>query len=308
MNSFTLPIERKRPYNEAMKLEPSPSSNAFADGKDSLSLPRELTEKFGPLHCKLCNTTASSTVSAKIHYAGKPHRKNIRRFLEDWCRRTGEPMPKLSKPEEVELRQDVTFCKVCNLVLTSVSNAQEHYAGKNHLKTVRRNLLNNETTPKKIPTTAVDPTGRFGIGTAFLKPEDRTKLEQKQQKTEEKQEKRDLWACELCNVRAHTKDQLQIHLEGSKHMKAVKRSQAPSIVPAPVNPSESILASVIRPADSCGTDYSMHRTPSGNYYCQCCNVTVNSPEQFGQHIDSKKHKFMYASTRKPMSKNDRLPS
>lgn len=49
-----------------------------------------------------------------------------------------------------QLKQDVTYCSVCNLALTSVSNAQEHYAGKNHMKALRRNYINNEATLKKI--------------------------------------------------------------------------------------------------------------------------------------------------------------
>ncbi|XP_075236150.1 zinc finger protein 346-like isoform X2 [Lycorma delicatula] len=254
-------MDRKRTYNESFKSEQSPSNNNSGGENKDNRLPRELTEKFGPLHCKLCNITASSTVSAKVHYAGKPHRKNMRKFLEDWSKRTGEPMPKLSKPEEVELKQDVTYCNVCNLVLTSVNNAQEHYAGKNHIKALRRGYLKNEKSKTGI-NVSNDPTGRFGIGMAFLKPEEKAQLQEKQ-KVEAKQEKKNMWVCELCNVRTHTEEQLMIHLGGSKHLKAVKRSQTPSVVPAPVNPSESILASVIRPVDSGGTDYSMHRTPSG---------------------------------------------
>ena len=31
------------------------------------------------------------------------------------------------------------------------------------------------------------------------------------------------------------------------------------------------------------TDYSAFRTPSGQYYCAACNLSLNSDSQFGQH-------------------------
>ena len=31
------------------------------------------------------------------------------------------------------------------------------------------------------------------------------------------------------------------------------------------------------------TDYSAFRTPSGQYYCPACNLSLNSDSQFGQH-------------------------
>ena len=39
-----------------------------------------------------------------------------------------------------------------------------------------------------------------------------------------------------------------------------------------------------------GKDLSIYRTPSGQYYCSACNLSLNSESQFTQHCDSKKHK------------------
>lgn len=47
------------------------------------------------------------------------------------------------------MTQDATFCNICNLAFTSISNAQEHYAGKNHKKALRRSYLDNESNVKK---------------------------------------------------------------------------------------------------------------------------------------------------------------
>ena len=45
------------------------------------------------------------------------------------------------------------------------------------------------------------------------------------------------------------------------------------------------------------TDYSAFRTPSGQYYCAACNLSLNSDSQFGQHQTSKKHKQREISQR-----------
>ncbi|XP_075236013.1 adenylyl cyclase-associated protein 1-like [Lycorma delicatula] len=224
-------MDRKRNYNELFKSEQRSSNNSSDGENENNNLPRELTEKFGALHCKLCNVTGSSTANAKIHYAGKLHRKNLEKFLEDWSERTGEPLPKLSKPEEVELKQGDTYCDVCKLVLTSVNNAEEHYAGKNHIKALRRGYQINEKSKTSI-NVSNNPTEKFGIGMTFLEPKEKAQLKEKQE-VEIKQEKENKWVCELCNVRTPTEEQLSIHLMGSKHLKAVKRSQTPYAIPAP---------------------------------------------------------------------------
>ena len=50
---------------------------------------------------------------------------------------------------------------------------------------------------------------------------------------------------------------------------------------------EDILTATsrIKPQGNLGkrTDYSAFRTPSGQYYCAACNLSLNSDSQFGQH-------------------------
>lgn len=45
-----------------------------------------------------------------------------------------------------------------------------------------------------------------------------------------------------------------------------------------------------------GKDLSIYRTPSGQYYCSACNLSLNSESQFTQHCDSKKHKRTLAGS------------
>ncbi|XP_022195308.2 zinc finger matrin-type protein 3 isoform X2 [Nilaparvata lugens] len=294
---------KKRTFDEA-NLDAKPSG----DDNSSDKLPKKLRDMFLPLTCKLCKVTATSNMMAKAHYTGKPHEKRVRQFLEKWSEETGNPMPKISKPE-TKLSQDASYCKTCDITLTSVSVAQQHYAGKNHYKAFTQGKKHKAQTVVEVND------GRFGIGKAFLPnvatesvhqlPSDDISIESpikhRMQPVESKssrlandiKKKLFSWSCDLCGVIAHSEDQLNMHLKGAKHLKAIKRSQTPSIIPAPANPSESILASVIHPEKNV-TDYSMFRTPSGQYYCQPCNVSVNSPEQMSQHVESKKHKFKYA--------------
>lgn len=39
------------------------------------------------------------------------------------------------------------------------------------------------------------------------------------------------------------------------------------------------------------------RTPSGQYYCPVCNISLNSEHQFGEHKQSKKHRIREGETR-----------
>ena len=68
----------------------------------------------------------------------------------------------------------------------------------------------------------------------------------------------------------------------------------------PSNPSPSSLSPPIT-AKRPKRDFSNFRTPSGNYYCSACNLTLNSDQQMAQHIDSKKHRTNYSSNKKAVN-------
>lgn len=71
-----------------------------------------------------------------------------------------------------------------------------------------------------------DPTGRFGIGVSFLDGASSVQSNIIAPVT-----KQDLY-CEICNVQATERNQLQEHLSGARHRKALK-AQSTSVVPAP---------------------------------------------------------------------------
>lgn len=90
-----------------------------------------------------------------MHYDSKNHDKKITTWLTEWSNRTGEPMPKRQKVIEKKKKwyvQNKTIliirlimqllegpagpnafhCDVCDLALTSLQHANQHYMGKRH--------------------------------------------------------------------------------------------------------------------------------------------------------------------------------
>ncbi|KDR11076.1 zinc finger protein 385C-like [Zootermopsis nevadensis] len=277
-------------------------------------LPKELTNKFGPLKCDLCKVSVNSTVQAKMHYTGKQHDKKVTHFLANWSRETGEPIPLRLKdgtsPKKALVDPHDLYCSVCDLALTSQQHAQQHYMGRNHQRALeghaplKAGYFNKETgrwqrspqSEKSDP--ATDP---FGLIDSLTDPPSA---------------KKGRFFCELCQVAATSQDQLDMHFNGAKHKKAEKAAggttpagmwKVPTTVAVPIPPpapTDSILASVIKTEDNTSRkagikDYSIYRTPSGQFYCQPCNLTLNSEAQFAQHCESKKHKFKLATVKKP---------
>lgn len=99
---------------------------------------------------------------------------------------------------------------------------------------------------------------------------------------------------------------MTIHLNGQKHKKKVQQLANDRIDGSPQglydfcklkksfilyfsgNPENNILSTLSSNVPS--DDLSVYRTPSGYYYCNPCNLTLNSEIQFNQHLGSKKHR------------------
>ncbi|XP_026481089.1 zinc finger protein 346-like [Ctenocephalides felis] len=335
--------------------------------------PKELSEKFQPLYCGLCEVRGSSNKSIFAHYNSKQHKKKVNRYLEEWSLKTGEPMPKKlcvnQNDDGVKLH-----CEACDLVLTSKQHAQQHYMGKQHQKVIAG---------KREPTgfghydkdgkwvrmeSAPDKTGRFGIGTGFL-PQNNpvtqpvavnhpvvapqiyhpgvtapmippvvtppeisvnslcataSKLLEKAEElntnrvstlqeiasetevepviiatpsasitelvAKEKKQKEELKVaeglfCHTCHITVTSAEQMKSHQSGVKHLKRLR--QTTKEITYEVLPG-SIPAKA--PAVDNTINVCMFRTPSGNYYCKPCDLTVDSEYQFRSHLTSKRHK------------------
>lgn len=108
--------------------------------------------------------------------------------------------------------------------------------------------------------------------------------------------------CSICKVSVTSAVQMTMHLSGSKHMKKLKLSgidptavvvstDEPQSVTVPqTSIVDNVLFSAIKDEIKTDpTDLSMYRTPSGQYYCKTCNISMSHLPGLEQHLKGKRH-------------------
>lgn len=101
--------------------------------------------------------------------------------------------------------------------------------------------------------------------------------------------------CSVCNISVSAKNEMIAHLKGSRHAKHLR---AAGIAPYTPNADADTIMQCVRSSiiellptiKQMQRDTSINRTPSGQFYCKTCNVTVDSEVTFMQHLDSKRHR------------------
>lgn len=101
--------------------------------------------------------------------------------------------------------------------------------------------------------------------------------------------------CTVCNICVSSKNEMQAHLEGSRH---AKRLRAAGVAPYTADPDKDTIMRCVRDSIiqllpsivQMQRDTSINRTPSGQFYCKTCDVTVDTEGTFRQHLDSKRHR------------------
>lgn len=277
-----------------------------ADAERVASAQKELCELMKPLKCNLCNAVMNSPLQAKLHYQGKPHQKKVSMFLNQNAK-------KPNKMDDSQISSTTsnsdwnTYCDLCKIWFTSQTDATQHYAGKKHMKAAYGATHLKPT--KKIKNAAqqnnfglsfqhefsmqaaqlVSPVMASVLPPSQLIPPVITPIPSSpihpstiispiaQYSISVLPNTSALLSCDLCGISTNRPDQLEMHKRGAKHIKMLKLN-SPGVS---VNSISSLPAAI---------DYSIHRTPSGQYYCATCNITLNSEMSFGQHIESKKHK------------------
>jgi hypothetical protein len=150
------------------------------------------------------------------------------------------------------------YCQICDLSFTSIIHATQHYEGKNHAKKLRKNPpLQPHDHPVPASDPALNPASTSGSSPFF---------------------------CDICCVNATSQPQLDTHLQGKVHRSKVERSKT-------FPPTKQVEKEIFVKKEN----FSSYRTPSGQFYCSSCNVCVNTESQFGQHLESRKHKQKNAS-------------
>ncbi|KAL1465075.1 hypothetical protein WDU94_004670 [Cyamophila willieti] len=266
-------------------------------------LPKELTKLFQPLFCALCKSQLSSPVTAASHYSGKNHQKKVKQYL---TQNNPELLPAeettTSKKQATRSEQIITSltpdqassCRICDVVFAGPVAAQSHYMGKKH----RSKVFKGHTPIERVPGMDMgeDASGRFGIGESFRNQGDPipTPNVPDLKRTVQK------LYCDICDIQATDDGQYKAHLAGKKHIKNVNKLKLvnpTAKIINPMNSKDTVLDSVLKaPKVGEEQDYSIHRTPSGNYYCKICDLTVNSVNQYSDHLESKKHKKKKASS------------
>jgi len=276
-------------------------------------MPQEVMDQCKPLHCELCTSTMTSPLNAKLHYEGKTHDKHIRNFINKWAEKNGKPptciqrRSPFTKKAKVEDSSDL-YCSPCSLSFTSELHMDQHLAGRNHnrvtsgLGPLKPGYFDSETKRwLRNPINEVDNN---------IKNEGCVQNAQKEHmiplppssisKPSNPDPNAYKFFCELCKVGAPSQAQLDMHLNGKSHKAKMKRSMGGvanddmETIRKRTELKDNILSAANNSSGGGGgykkRDYSIYRTPSGQYYCGPCNVALNSESQFGQHQDSKKHK------------------
>ncbi|XP_059473282.1 zinc finger protein 385B-like [Neocloeon triangulifer] len=112
--------------------------------------------------------------------------------------------------------------------------------------------------------------------------------------------------CDACGIEANSSQQLQTHLSGNKHKqrmaKLVNSQNLPMPVPAPVQPlmTSSQIDSALMPPPPPPPQLPYpgepvvpgEESPASlrNYFCDVCELNLNSAQQLSQHQESRKHK------------------
>ncbi|XP_043785951.1 zinc finger protein 346-like isoform X1 [Apis laboriosa] len=263
------------------------------DAEKVASAQRELSALMKPLKCDLCNAVMNSTLQAKLHYDGKPHQKKVSMFLNQSVKK--------QKTEDGQVSSTTSdwqnYCDICKTWFTSQTDATQHYAGKKHIRAVNggRRARPSKKSQNQNQYSQIDPTGRFGIGMAFQAEVQSTPAQPvvvpDGTNAVPTPGTGSIYTpppyptplrCDLCGVSANRQDQLETHKRGARHLRMLRLNGLP--VPEPATESEAI------PATPGPIDYSIYRTPSGQYYCAPCNLSLNSESTFAQHVESKKHK------------------
>ncbi|XP_052872620.1 uncharacterized protein LOC128278026 [Anopheles cruzii] len=133
---------RSKFRGQEKKSELHTKTTIYVNPEDESLLPEDLKKLFKELQCDLCRTRMNSHISANIHYQSKSHEKKINQWLKEYCTQTGTPMPVRTR-RQLELVADanvvgrsVLHCEACDLQLTSIQHANQHYTGRRHYMVV----------------------------------------------------------------------------------------------------------------------------------------------------------------------------
>ncbi|KAK9080409.1 hypothetical protein SSX86_000167 [Deinandra increscens subsp. villosa] len=99
-----------------------------------------------------------------------------------------------------------------------------------------------------------------------------------------------LFQCEVCNISCNSKEVLEAHKQGKKHLKSLKKvADAPANAPIIMPPTVASETLVEESENKMLRALKNGATPETLLYCDICKVICNNQEGFQKHVASKKH-------------------
>ncbi|XP_065210803.1 zinc finger protein 385B [Planococcus citri] len=95
--------------------------------------------------------------------------------------------------------------------------------------------------------------------------------------------------CKLCDVKLGSLIQMKSHIDGSKHKKNMEAYREKK---AKLKNESSSDIKLTKPASHSVNDDKpivVKTEPKSSFYCSICGLSMNSQQQYDQHINSKKH-------------------
>lgn len=168
-------------------------------------------------------------------------------------------------------------CDLCQIMVSSEVVLQTHLLGKPHQKKLRQAEIRAKSQNDSIATSTL-PMGfaRVPAGTTTASSAASNSL-----------------ICDVCKITTNSIQQLDIHLNGSKHKKVVatmeKRMETSNASSTNVSTLKS--PAYLPPSIIVATDLK-NGTPPGRYKCKSCDCVLNSDNQVRKHIASERHQNM----------------
>uniref|UniRef100_A0A8D8LMP8 Zinc finger protein 346 n=1 Tax=Cacopsylla melanoneura TaxID=428564 RepID=A0A8D8LMP8_9HEMI len=188
-------------------------------------LPKVLTDMFTSATCNLCLVTLHQPGLMELHYRGKNHIKRMKGWLYKF---TGEhhtlTASEIEQIDAFEMKPndipgvgdtlsddildvegtDVTYCKLCNIPISSAVVAKQHYSGKKHLKALKDSQLVEGEHSSKKPVDKLPDASKPKANSMCVNSR---------------------WFCHVCKVNSVSEEQYESHLIGKRHKKAWKATQ-----------------------------------------------------------------------------------
>ncbi|KAH8341495.1 hypothetical protein KR059_008657 [Drosophila kikkawai] len=256
-----MPTEPKEPLPSAL---PQPHSY------------REPQTFFRWNYCTLCHTAMRTVRNSVDHYTSRAHERRVSTFLGrlrfEKNLGTGSALVDiLALPDQVlrylhKDRPSDLYCDLCDLRLTSIIHAEQHFYGRRHRQMERQMSEPN------------------GLKSHWTRKD--TKL----------------LMCELCDVSITSESQMAMHISGVRHRKRAHIARVRGVFglgPVPVNGSHMFEINTngtlapLRPQGMLPVPGSIQFRPWGDpsaaYYCEACNVTLNHLKSVKQHENGRMH-------------------